>query len=50
MSADRRTTTTSYLSGQCVVGDKGAEMIDGHNLVRETVGGRTTAWAPDIQK
>lgn len=31
-------------------GDKGMEHIGKHSIVRETVGGRTTAWVPDIQK
>jgi len=31
-------------------GDKGAEHIGKHSIVRETVGGRTTAWVPDVQK
>jgi formamidopyrimidine-DNA glycosylase len=31
-------------------GGKGAEFIDGHSIIRETVGGRTTAWCPDLQK
>jgi formamidopyrimidine-DNA glycosylase len=31
-------------------GAKGHEFIDGKPIVRETVGGRTTAWVPKIQK
>lgn len=31
-------------------GSKGSEMIDGNPIVRETVGGRTTAWVPKVQK
>lgn len=31
-------------------GAKGAEAIGGRLIVRETVGGRTTAWVPEIQK
>lgn len=31
-------------------GDKGVEMIGGHPIVREPVGGRTTAWVPAVQK
>lgn len=30
-------------------GGKGAELIEGHPIVRETIGGRTTAWVPSIQ-
>lgn len=31
-------------------GKKGAEQIGAHAIVRETVGGRTTAWVPTIQR
>jgi len=31
-------------------GGRGAEIIDGKSIVREPVGGRTTAWVPDVQK
>jgi formamidopyrimidine-DNA glycosylase len=31
-------------------GDKGHDSIDGHLINREQIGGRTTAWCPDIQK
>jgi formamidopyrimidine-DNA glycosylase len=31
-------------------GDKGAEIISGHPIVRETIGGRTTAWVPKLQR
>ena len=31
-------------------GSKGAEKIGKHSIRRDTVGGRTTAWVPDIQK
>lgn len=31
-------------------GGKGAGSVGGHEIVRETVGGRTTAWAPALQK
>jgi len=31
-------------------GDKGAERIGNHSIVRESIGGRTTAWVPDVQK
>jgi formamidopyrimidine-DNA glycosylase len=31
-------------------GAKGAEMIEGHAIVRETIAGRTTAWVPSRQK
>lgn len=30
-------------------GSKGTEFIDGKQIVREPVGGRTTAWVPEIQ-
>lgn len=30
-------------------GAKGADRIDGHEIVRETVAGRTTAWVPEVQ-
>jgi formamidopyrimidine-DNA glycosylase len=31
-------------------GDRGQEFIGGKKIVREQVGGRTTAWVPDVQK
>lgn len=31
-------------------GSKGTDMIEGQSIVRETVGGRTTAWVPALQK
>jgi len=31
-------------------GGKGADLWQGHELRRDTVGGRTTAWVPDLQK
>lgn len=31
-------------------GNKGKDKIGKHDIVRETVGGRTTAWVPDLQK
>lgn len=31
-------------------GGKGAEVLQGQEIVRETVGGRTTAWVPERQK
>jgi len=31
-------------------GSRGAETWRGHAIVRETIGGRTTAWVPDVQK
>lgn len=31
-------------------GSKGAETIGGHPIIREQVGGRTTAWVPTLQK
>ena len=31
-------------------GGRGAQIIDGHPIVRATVGGRTTAWVPDLQR
>jgi formamidopyrimidine-DNA glycosylase len=30
-------------------GNRGAGQIAGHSIVRETIGGRTTAWVPDLQ-
>jgi formamidopyrimidine-DNA glycosylase len=30
-------------------GNKGAEHIDGREILREMIGGRTTAWVPEIQ-
>lgn len=31
-------------------GEKGIELIGGRRIVREPVGGRTTAWIPEVQK
>lgn len=31
-------------------GKRGAEKIGKHQIVRETIGGRTTAWVPSVQK
>lgn len=31
-------------------GKKGRPEIDGHEIVREPIGGRTTAWVPDLQR
>ncbi|RYG31790.1 hypothetical protein EON81_22100, partial [bacterium] len=31
-------------------GGKGAERIGEHEIVRETIGGRTTAWVPSLQR
>ncbi len=31
-------------------GKRGSESIAGHAIVRETIGGRTTAWVPDLQR
>lgn len=31
-------------------GGKGAELVQGQEIIRETVGGRTTAWVPERQK
>lgn len=31
-------------------GNRGASHVDGKEIVRDTVGGRTTAWVPEIQK
>lgn len=31
-------------------GAKGKDQIEGRNIVRETIGGRTTAWVPELQK
>jgi formamidopyrimidine-DNA glycosylase len=30
-------------------GEKGPQTIGGHRLARETIGGRTTAWVPELQ-
>jgi formamidopyrimidine-DNA glycosylase len=31
-------------------GKKGRQEIGGKKIIRETVGGRTTAWVPSLQK
>jgi formamidopyrimidine-DNA glycosylase len=31
-------------------GDRGKQEVDGRTLIREKIGGRTTAWVPELQK
>lgn len=31
-------------------GSRGSDRVEGYEIVRETVGGRTTAWVPEVQK
>lgn len=50
VSADHRRFPTSWLFEHRWGGTRGAERIAGQPIVRETVGGRTTAWVPSRQK
>jgi formamidopyrimidine-DNA glycosylase len=50
VGADHRQFPKSWLFEHRWGGSRGAEQIGGHRIVRETVGGRTTAWVPTRQK
>jgi len=50
LGADKEKFPESWLFHVRWGGAKGHEMIEGKPIVRETVGGRTTAWVPKIQK
>jgi formamidopyrimidine-DNA glycosylase len=48
--ADENQFPESWLFHYRWGGKRGAEKIGRHNIVRETVAGRTTAWVPEVQK
>ena len=48
--ADYRKFPDAWLFHHRWGGGRGIERIAGKEIVRETVGGRTTAWVPDRQK
>lgn len=50
VDADYREFPESWLFHHRWGGGKGADLIEGKEIVRETVGGRTSAWVPDRQK
>ena len=50
VDADYEQFPPSWLFHHRWGGKSGSEMIDGRSIVRETIGGRTTAWVPQIQK
>lgn len=50
VGADKEQFPKNWLFHHRWEGSRGAEFIDGKSIVRETVGGRTTAWVPSIQK
>lgn len=50
VGADKEKFPKEWLFHHRWEGSRGAEFIDGKPIVRETVGGRTTAWVPKLQK
>ncbi len=50
VGADKEQFPKNWLFHHRWEGARGAEFIEGKSIVRETVGGRTTAWVPEIQK
>lgn len=50
VDADYKKFPESWLFHHRWGGNRGAGHVDGKEIVRETVGGRTTAWVPEIQK
>lgn len=50
VDADYQKFPESWLFHSRWGGGRGAEFIDGRTIVRETVGGRTTAWVPEVQR
>ncbi len=50
VGADKEQFPKDWLFHHRWEGSRGAEFIDGKPIVREQVGGRTTAWVPEIQK
>jgi formamidopyrimidine-DNA glycosylase len=50
VGADYERFPRSWLFEHRWGGGKGSQQINGHRIVREEVGGRTTAWVPALQK
>ncbi|HJP84225.1 MAG TPA: DNA-formamidopyrimidine glycosylase family protein [Fimbriimonadaceae bacterium] len=50
LGADKEKFPEDWLFHHRWGGDKGVDSIDGKKIVREPVGGRTTAWVPKVQK
>lgn len=50
VGADYEKFPRSWLFEHRWGGGKGSQQINGHRIVREEVGGRTTAWVPALQK
>ncbi|MGV3613931.1 MAG: Fpg/Nei family DNA glycosylase [Fimbriimonas sp.] len=50
VDADYKQFPDSWLFHHRWGGNRGASHVDGREIVRETVGGRTTAWVPEIQR
>lgn len=50
VGADKENFPESWLFGKRWGGKKGHPEIEGKTIVRETIGGRTTAWVPEVQK
>lgn len=50
VEADKEKLPVTWMFHHRWGGDKGVETIEGKEIVREQVGGRTTAWVPGVQK
>ena len=50
VDADYKKFPDSWLFLHRWGGNRGAAHVDGREIVRETVGGRTTAWVPEVQR
>ena len=50
VGADHERFPRSWLFEHRWGGGRGSQQINGHRIVREEVGGRTTAWVPALQK
>lgn len=50
VGADSEKFPTNWLFHHRWGGSRGSERIGKHDIKRDTVGGRTTAWVPDVQK
>lgn len=50
VGADHKRYPDTWMFGNRWGGKRGAEEIEGRKIARETIGGRTTAWVPEVQK
>jgi len=50
VDADYQRFPESWLFHHRWGGNRGSSFIDGKEIVRETIGGRTTAWVPELQR